>query len=321
MPPDLLTPVLQRLDNEPRVFLAAEFARGLAPWRDLLLGLGVLREIAPSEFAVCWECGGGHAQRVRWLTNRRTGLPEPFVPCNECGSVRIPADSLRRFDIDIPKLLTDVLAAAGGHRTPTEVVPDHLWHLGNIKWCGRAREAFFSRYVHDRNRSLISAPLATRLKAVLFSPTVASANAWSITSNPVIPLESVLSLGPGGITFDSELVESRLVDAGWVETSKRKSPRKRGARVAKIELLTKALTEHLRAARSQAIDTRDLKRDPILLPRPSQKRLAELTGMTAPDVSRCLNDPSATLLRVYWQWAASLDRIMGWEDPFANTSS
>jgi hypothetical protein len=49
------------------------------------------------------------------------------------------------------------------------------------------------------------------------------------------------------------------------------------------------------------------------LERPSQKDLASLCELTETDVSRCLKDPEARLLRLLWETASDLDRILAWE--------
>jgi hypothetical protein len=287
--------------------------RALGPARDRLLALGLLREAAPSRFAACAECGRGHVRRVEWLADRRTGRSEPFVPCGECGAVRISPDSLRRWAIDVPALLAGALAAAGGTGTPTEVVSGHLWHLGHVTWCERSREVYFTRCVHNRNRVAVVAALAAHPRAVLFLPTEASARGWAAaTSNPVIALESVVSLGPDGLTFDAPLVEGRLADAGF-DAPKPKPPRKRDGRAGKIERMVRELRTHLREARDNAHATRDLTGTPQLLPRPTQKDLAARCGLTEADVSRCLKDPEAHLLRLLWEAAADLDRILAWD--------
>jgi hypothetical protein len=73
-----------------------------------------------------------------------------------------------------------------------------------------------------------------------------------------------------------------LADAG--PPTRRKSDRRRGPRAAKIERLVTELKAHLKAARDHAVATRDATGVPQLLPRPSEKELAERTGMRDYDV-------------------------------------
>jgi len=70
------------------------------------------------------------------------------------------------------------------------------------------------------------------------------------------------------------------------------------------------LVEHLRAARDHAFATRDATGAAALLPRPSQTALARRAGLTKSDVTRCLQDPDARELQLYWGLAEDLGRIM-----------
>lgn len=86
--------------------------------------------------------------------------------------------------------------------------------------------------------------------------------------------------------------------------------RKRAERTASIELLTKELKQHIRAARDHAQARIDHGREPELLPRPSQKELAERVGITVSAASRCFNDPSAMELCLLWETADDLEALM-----------
>jgi hypothetical protein len=85
---------------------------------------------------------------------------------------------------------------------------------------------------------------------------------------------------------------------------------KRGTRAAKIDMLTEEMIAHLQAAKAHADSSMDFGRAPELLPRPSQKDLADRTGLTPSDVSRCLRDPSARELQILWKTALNLRAIL-----------
>ena len=89
-----------------------------------------------------------------------------------------------------------------------------------------------------------------------------------------------------------------------------KSKTRRGMRAANIEKLEKVLENHLLAARDHAQSLRDCNQEPALLPRPTQKELAHQTGLTQSDVSRCLKDERAKVLRILWETADSLEEVM-----------
>ena len=95
-----------------------------------------------------------------------------------------------------------------------------------------------------------------------------------------------------------------------VPKSKPRRPPQRGTRAANIEKLEKELEKHLLASRDHAYSLRDRDREPALLPRPTQKELARRTGLTQSDVSRCLKDSRAKVLKILWETADSLESVM-----------
>src|SRR4051812_24720658 len=97
MSSDPLAPIWRRLDSEPPVFFADRPDAGFAAARDRLLGLGFVREVEPAQFALCLACGGGHVRRVAWLDDAQAGTRNAYLPCPECGSVRLDPGTLRRW--------------------------------------------------------------------------------------------------------------------------------------------------------------------------------------------------------------------------------
>jgi hypothetical protein len=95
--------------------------------------------------------------------------------------------------------------------------------------------------------------------------------------------------------------------------TRRKVVRKRQDRAAKIDALTSFLADHLLVARDYAFKAEELNGEPRLMPRPTQKELAEQTKMSESDVSRCLKDPGAKELRIHWEVAVDLDQVMAFK--------
>ena len=88
------------------------------------------------------------------------------------------------------------------------------------------------------------------------------------------------------------------------------SHRKRSQRTANIELLQKALIEHIKAARDHAWAAIDAGKGPRLLKHPLKKELAKQTNMSLPSVSRCFSDSGAHQLRLLWETAGDLEQIL-----------
>lgn len=86
--------------------------------------------------------------------------------------------------------------------------------------------------------------------------------------------------------------------------------RKRSKRAAEIELLEKALTEHIKSAADGLQAAMDAGKEPVLLPRPQRVSLAKEIGISKVAVSRCFNDPNAHKLRILWDTADSPDKVL-----------
>ena len=89
-----------------------------------------------------------------------------------------------------------------------------------------------------------------------------------------------------------------------------KKPMKRASRAAAIDTIKDALRDHLRSARRYAYEMKERKGSVELLPRPTQKQLAELLELDESAVSRALNDRSDKELQIIWQGALNLDYVM-----------
>jgi len=88
------------------------------------------------------------------------------------------------------------------------------------------------------------------------------------------------------------------------------SHRKRSQRTATIELLQKALIEHIKSARDYAWASIDAGKGPKLLTPPLKKELARQAKVSPASVSRCFSDPSAHQLRLLWETAGDLEQIL-----------
>ncbi|MBN9524156.1 hypothetical protein J0H58_37545, partial [bacterium] len=244
MCPSLLAPVWGRLDDEPPVFHADRAAAEFPPggW-DRALGLGLLRELPPSNSAACGECGTGYANRVVFLPDAAGGA-HPYLRCPACGPVRVDPAALRRWAVDARAVGATVLRLVGGTGVTAEVVAGRLWHLGRVRQGGRARDAYLARGVYAETRAEVTAALAGRPAAVVFVPTEAAAVRWGDTPNVVVALEAAVSLGADGLAYDPAAVEARMPAAPPGRRSAR-PPRKRAGPATTIERLEAELIAFL----------------------------------------------------------------------------
>jgi hypothetical protein len=240
--------------------------------------------------------------------------PAGFIHC-QCGVSRVPNNALVRWEIDSPAMLRLVFSDMNLNLQAR--IPDHLWQLGKATWAGKSREVWFGRCFRKNISAEVSDILETRPKAILFAPTEEGAHRWhSVVDNLTIALETTLAFGDGEIEFDVSYVEGRIEDAGMgVRTNTKKSPSIRSSRAVNIEALEKEMIKHLCDAIDYARATREHKGAPELLPRPTQKELGARVGLRPDAVSRCLNDPLARELQLFWNLADDLDGLLRWTGP------
>lgn len=295
-----------RLDSEPPVFFAEELAAGT---RDALVGRGWLTEAARSGFAACPGCPEARVRRVEWYPDAVDGRLRGYVPCRECGPVEIDPETLRSWSLEVAAVLRDVWAA-GGRGEPDDVLDGRLWLLGRATWAGRSREVWFARNALRATRPALTKELVRRPKAVVLVPTEDAVRGWAGTiANPVFALATLVTDAGTGVAFDAGAVEAAFAPSGSrVKPAPKRT--KRAERTAAIEKLVAELTRHLRDARTYARTAGGTAGGPAFLPRPTQKELAGRTGLTESDVSRCLNDESARLLKLLWETANDEYRVL-----------
>ena len=307
-----LRPIWSRWDVDPPAIHAREARSELRDIFGTLRDRSLVRAMTPAGAADCTDCG--RRCRVGFVTDTGATV-RGYIHCADCGLAEIPASLLERWELDTSAVLTAVFREASLAIEPR--VPGRLWRVGHAQWAGRSREVWFVRGRGRDREPEIATVLRSRSKAVVFAPTEANAQRWrETTGNLVIPIEAATAPGDGFVRLDIAFVEGRIHDAGLGEdVSKPRRVKKRACRAANIEALRQAIVEHLRAARDHAFDAEERFGQARLLPRPTQKALGMETGLTESDVSRCLNDPEARELRLYWDVAGDLGRIMAWKGP------
>lgn len=305
--PHLLSPLLSRWEIDPPTITAPEANRRLKDAFPILQAGGLVRATTEAGSVDCPDCS--RRCRVEYIADA-SGAQRGYINCRDCGLAEVPSNLLQRWEIDTPAMLASIFADAKLAIEPQ--VPPHLWQVGKANWAGRSRQILFARSFRSGRCDQAIDVLERHKMAVVFAPTDAGAARWhQAAGNLVIPLDAVVSLDGDQIVLDVDDVEGRIVDAGMGSASpKKKSPKKRGERLADIEALRSAMIEHLRSACDYAYTTKDQHGEPRLLPRPTQKALGKLVGMNESKVSRCLNDEKADELRLYWAMAEDLDQIM-----------
>jgi hypothetical protein len=229
----------------------------------------------------------------------------------------VETESLRRWTTDLDALLAAVCASAGT-AGPPERISAGLWRLGLIPTVGtRARDAYFVRAPREADALAAAAFMENHPGSVLFFASAHGCSSWGRPfPNVRLALTDLLAPDGDGLQFDTRLYAARLRaqedDRG--REPKPKAPPRGGSRAKAIMDLEKEVRAFLRSAQDYAFDTKKRNGTPLLLPRPTQEHFGDLVGVSESTVSRILReDERADNLRLLWELAADLDRIMGWD--------
>jgi hypothetical protein len=276
------------------------------------IAAGLLRPGQPAECVTCRECG--ETEVVVLIENSVTKEMCAYTSCLEVGPVQIPMERLTQWEMSYEQLMDVVFASVQLSGSREEIVRDRVWRLGRANWGGASRNVYFARGLQRRDAWQVMNQAKFSERSVVFVPARLPEEDSRIEVLPfVIPLTAVISWQGTSIHFDQEFVEAEIASAvaRQVERSdSRQPPPSRGPRLALIEALTREMQEHLRAARDHALDTLDRTGTPKLLPRPQRDFLAKKLGVHKSRVTRAFAEEKAYELRLLWDLAADLDRIL-----------
>ncbi|HUE69857.1 MAG TPA: hypothetical protein VMP01_03125 [Pirellulaceae bacterium] len=275
------------------------------------LSAGLLSPAEPAQSVVCEECG-----EIEDVVLMESVVSPPFVPYVRCGLVgayRITKERLQRWRMSVHQLIDSAFRGidfVGGRHELTRM---RMWRLGKSRWAGTHWNVHFGRALQCRDAWQIINRASLPARSVLFVPSKAPEADDRITRMPVvIGLDTVLSWNGDHLRINHAQIEQQLaceLAASKLLSGDKPFP-KRGSRAALIESLRRELEEHLRAARDYAEETLDRTGTPQLLPRPTMELLAKRLGVNRSTVSRCFEDKSGGQIRMLWEVAADLDRLL-----------
>ena len=210
--------------------------------------------------------------------------------CPYCGPVQVRADLLRvgRVDFDaVARYLAKLLAAPGSWRD----IPDISWSLGRR---GNIPLVYLRRVTAWDVQELIARQYAR------------SNRTWFIVSTPPraefvrrrFGFERVSDLFE--LTAAGDSAARRKIETPPQVRARRARPR-RAERLVKIEKLQGYLQLYAKSL-VETIRHRELCGLELEIPRrPTQRQLAAKLGLTQSDISNCLRDKGAILLRLLWE--------------------
>jgi hypothetical protein len=217
-----------------------------------------------------------------------------------CGVTRVSAKSLRVWQVRFEPVINLFKESVGINGTNSEIISDRVWNIGRR---GQQQFIYINSICDDDFSNFI--PVLSRFpKAVFVMPQSGDIECLKfLLNNRCVVLQDVGQLDENYfVKFDVDKIESFIMPEP-VSISKRVA--KRASRSSNIELLTSELKEHYCRSRDYYFNSNGQ-----LLPRPTQSYLACQLGVRQDIVSRCLNDPNATLLKFLWDNAENPKAIL-----------
>lgn len=285
---------LSRLMASDFPVLYADFLRGCDPVLHERAGIFVAYE--PRELADCPECDEMCPIEV---LQDNDGNNELYCVCMDHGWSLVDPLDQRRWWLHWEPIVEQFVAAVGIKGAMTPIVPDFVWKLGRQ---GR-RDFLFVRCCWEEHIKMLTAELVKHPKSIFVTLTPGAVERLSITlPNRAFSLEETAELDDEArLHVDLEKIEAILGPEN--EKTTRAIPR-RAVRVSNIEKLVVEMKEHYRASRDHYYATGRL------LPRPTQRELARRIGVRQDDVSRCLSDPDAVVLKLLWNQAEDIRAVL-----------
>jgi len=233
--------------------------------------------------------------------------PVRMFGCNQydCRSTYpIDPETIKGWKVNDTVILRSLVESLGMKENMTEVVTDEIWKLGRRQ----RREYFFIRSVGHDDLPQLMAMFANQPKAVLITTRDTGVDTLKqfIMANTCFSLDELGTFGEAyRIVFDVKRIDAIVGDN---EKTTKKSKPKRSLLAGKIEVLTQAMKEHVYANHDYMEHTA-LSGDIKILPRPNQTQLAQMTNLSQQDVSKCLKDEEATILRLLWENSKTMEGI------------
>jgi hypothetical protein len=280
-----------------RGLLDAEDAKTINMQR--LIDIGLVQE---GDFAVTYDCGCEDAETtfVEWSENPRDGTLRPFIKCRYCGVTRLDPNDLRTWSVQVSVVVRMIGESLGFTEPFTETIPNIVWQLGRKN----RRDLYYVRRFYRDEFPIVRSFLALHPTAILLVPINTDKETYAMLclNNHCVPVQEFITMDDEyRLTADWSKVEAELEPA----EQEQKRPRvKRGNRAANIEKLITEMKEHYRASKSNYYATGSL------LPRPTQEEIATRAGIGQRDVSRCLADPDAMLLKLLWKQADDISAVL-----------
>lgn len=213
-----------------------------------LTHLGFLREAGRIDHAACPNCLDRHVEEVLCRPGS-DGQNRFYIPCPENLRVKIAADDLRRWMIDVDAVARSVASAIAPGGRCTQRTASRLWRLGAVAWQGVNRDVLLARGLDWPDGGEIIRQIGGNGRSiVLLAGPAPPAQIWPELPPTVVSLHSAVRFQAGAITVALADICAVVQDTDAANQARRPvalSPkqRKHEFRQAAGELLKSALRD------------------------------------------------------------------------------
>lgn len=256
-----------------------------------LTGNGVLQETS------CPSCGrGGLSVFTEFPDSDDT---EYAAYCGECGVVPLARENATAYVFEPSAIAAFVAAAIGMRNAPEEVEPGRLWRLGQTRLRGRPVFAWATRGLHWSGRFRpIGFPRFGRNATILHMDECPAGFHPPPDCGLLLPLGDYVELENGAFFFDTESFREAV--PLLADTAPSRSPARK-SRADRTAMVKAQLKEELRNMKDviwqQEADGAEIQ----IPPRPKQKQIAQMLGLSEAAVSRILNGADDLELKRLWE--------------------
>lgn len=192
---------------------------------DLLVSSGILRKSGYADSIVCHECEECCSVEVHF-DDGDDGLPtRAFYDCplrDDIRRIRIPIERLETWALSSTALASALAESLGTGDDPAELATGRLWSLGKVVAGCKRFDMFLARGARWPDASALfrsASGLKQRAFPVVLVPGKAGSGKLFGTGAREMSLESLLSIGSDGLSFDLEGLKETLAAGTGVEKS------------------------------------------------------------------------------------------------------
>ncbi len=225
----------------------AEIRRWPADVLERLVQQGLVVEAGQLDRVACPDCPDGHVEEIIERRGADSRL-RCYIPCPQSLRVEISPAALRRWTLDVEKVVAAVASAMSMQARPSAIIPGRLWRLGKTRWQGVSREVLLARGLAWADGQTIPRHVGTGGRPiVLVADQAPLAELWPGRLPAVIVLSRVASLGATGIDVDVTHMMMLVKDADAAAERASLLP------IAPKDR-TKVINQHVRAAMKKHLD-------------------------------------------------------------------